>query len=288
MAILTNFTTAIGGVLNGDYKELVNITPTLQNVINGFDGLVLIREKLMTSRTTGTLWYKGQVLGFTVEDLVRKSKIADKTSIPDTVRDPSNVETLTANPYYLTLGTTGNENLTRNYVKFPNDTRSSFRSPGVFPRVGTDATANSLKSDGFSFGGIRIHNGSDENWSSGCIIFSRIRNANGTLKNDLEGSHFLTKWIYNHLGFAQGKSSSRIIIINEFEFPQDLPKTQTTGVIIDQTTNQPIQGTQIQIVNPTPPPGTQIQIVNPTPTPTNSIQVEGFDESSLTASEDEE
>jgi hypothetical protein len=250
MALLTNSTTAIGGVLNGSYKELKDIPSSLQGLINTFDGLVLIRETLTPTRTTGTLWYKGQVLGLTVEDVVRKKKIDATTAIPDSSPGIGTFNPLTAKSYNITLDITGKASLERCYVKFPNDTRAKFRSPGVFPRVGTDPSAAAFSFDGLSFGGIRIHNGSDENWSEGCIIFSRTRNLNGTLKNDLPGAHLLTQWMYNNLGFSLGKNTAQIIVINEFEFPKDPPKTETTGVIIDQTTNLPIKGVEIQLISP--------------------------------------
>jgi hypothetical protein len=251
MALLTNSTTAIGGALNGSYKELKDIPSSLQGLINTFEGLVLIREKATSKRTTGTLWYKGQVLGFTVEDVVRKKKIDATTAIPDSSLGIGAFNPLTAKSYNLTLDITGKASLERCYVKFPQDKRAKFRSPGVFPRVGTDPSAAAFSFDGLSFGGIRIHNGSDENWSEGCIIFSRTRNPTDTLINDLPGAHLLTKWIYNNLGFSSGKSTAQIIVINEFEFPKDPPKTETTGVIIDQTTNLPIKGVEIQLISPT-------------------------------------
>jgi hypothetical protein len=251
MALLTNSTTAIGGALNGSYKELKDIPSSLQGLINTFNGLVLIREMLTPKRTTGTLWYKGQVLGFTVEDVVRKKKIAETTAIPDSSPGIGTFDPLAAKSYNLTLDITGNENLKRCYVKFPNDSRAKFRSPGVFPRVGTDPSAAAFSFDGLSFGGIRIHNGTNESWSEGCILFSRTRNSDGTLINDVEGAKSLTKWIYNNLGFSLGKNTAQMIVINEFEFPKDPPKTETTGVIIDQTTNLPIKGVEIQLISPT-------------------------------------
>jgi hypothetical protein len=251
MALLTNSNTAIGGALNGSYKELKDIPSSLQGLINTFNGLVLIREMLTPKRTTGTLWYKGQVLGFTVEDVVRKKKIAETTAIPDSSPGIGTFDPLAAKSYNLTLDITGNENLKRCYVKFPNDSRAKFRSPGVFPRVGTDPSAAAFSFDGLSFGGIRIHNGTNESWSEGCILFSRTRNSDGTLINDVEGAKSLTKWIYNNLGFSLGKNTAQMIVINEFEFPKDPPKTETTGVIIDQTTNLPIKGVEIQLIFPT-------------------------------------
>jgi hypothetical protein len=268
MVTLINQTTDIGGVLNGEYKPLNEIHPSIQKIINEFEGLVLIREKLLKSRTTGTLWYKGKVLCFTVEDLVRKKKTDDITAIPDVIKDVTNIETLDPKPYYLTLDTTGNKNLVKNYVKFPNDKRTIFRSPGVFARVGTDITAVNLNFDGLSFGGIRIHAGSSENSSSGCIIISRTRKADGTVLSDLEASHNVTKWIYNNLeigkydGKPSGNNFSRMIVINEFEFPPPPPITETSATVVNEETNQPINGVTIE-------PLSNVPLLSPTLLPSN-------------------
>ena len=67
MAIFTNKTTIIGGLLNGSYEELSLLPTTVQRIVNDFNGLVLIREKRIDGkRTLGTLWSKGEILCFTV------------------------------------------------------------------------------------------------------------------------------------------------------------------------------------------------------------------------------
>lgn len=248
MAISSNENTAIGGFLNGEYIPLNELSLFSQKMVNGFDGLVLIREKLLSSRTKGTLWYKGKKLIFTVEDLVTRKKIYGGSAVPDNVKDPSKTDTFPPNPYYLTLDTTGKDSLTKNYVKFPNDKRSRFRSPGVFSRVGTEITGVNLEFDGFSFAGIRIHAGSSENSSEGCIIVSRTRNANSTVTLDVEGSKALTKWIYNNLGFASGKNYAKIMIINNFDLPPPPPTVNSSITVINSETNQPIEGVQVNII----------------------------------------
>jgi hypothetical protein len=138
-----------------------------------------------------------KVLGFTVEDPVRTTKIDDKTAIPNGF-------------FNIVLDTTGNPGLTACYVRFPNDSRAKFKSPGVFPKIGTSTDGNTLKGYGLSFGGIRIHNGTDENWSSGCIIYSSERLSDGRIKNDIEHCKALTKLIYDN-------KITQIVVTNEFQ-----------------------------------------------------------------------
>jgi hypothetical protein len=151
------------------------------------------------------MWYNKKVLGFTVEDPIRKIKIDDKTAIPNGF-------------FNVVLDTTGNSSLTKCYVRFPNDSRSKFKSPGVFPKIGTSTDGNFLKGYGLSFGGIRIHNGTDENWSSGCIIYSSERLSDGRLKNDVNHCKALTKLIYEN-------KIDKIAVTNEFEINQGAKTT---------------------------------------------------------------
>lgn len=241
MAQAQQFSTQIGGNLTGTYQAPNELPASIEKVIREYDGLVLIRESTNNKRTIGSLWYKGKLLGFTVEDPTTGRYASGTASITANIQRPSNdYGTLTAKSWKLTMDVTGNQNLERCYVKFPNDSRPKFRSPGVFPRLGS--------------GGIRIHNGSDEGWSSGCVIFSRTRNSNGTLKNDVEGAKLLTKFIYNTFGFARGKNSSNFLIIDAFKFPKETPRAEAEGVIVDNTTGTPIQGAVIQ-----PPPAPNVE-----------------------------
>jgi len=264
--IANNLPTIIGGNLNGSFKELKDINLSIQNIINNYDGIVLIRERIIEGtlkpfvdsdgnnanrgggRTIGTFWYKGQILGFTVEDFVRNKKIYGATAIPDTI--PNNalfdIETLSPNSYNLTLDTTGKESLKKFYVKFPQDKRSIFRSPGVFPRIGTDVTAVNLKKDSIVFDGIRIHGGKSEDNSYGCIIFSRTRNADGTLVSDLDGCHLLTKWIYNNQKFIEGKKISKLMVLNEFEISKSSESNKVTLKVVNSQTNKDIPNVTVK------------------------------------------
>lgn len=187
----------VGGTPSGEYIPYENLSTNAKGLLNLPNTLVVVREFSNAKRTGGTMWYNKKVLGFTVEDPVRNVKIAGRTAIPNGF-------------FNVVLDTTGNDFLTRCYVRFPNDSRSKFKNPGVFPRVGTSADGASLKGYGLSFAGIRIHNGTDEGWSEGCIIYSSERLSDGRLKNDVDHCKALTKLIYDN-------KIVKIVVTNEFQ-----------------------------------------------------------------------
>jgi hypothetical protein len=195
----------VGGTPSGEYIPYDKLSDKAKGLINMPNTLVVVREFSTNKRTGGTMWYNKKVLGFTVEDPIRKIKIDDKTAIPNGF-------------FNVVLDTTGNSSLTKCYVRFPNDSRSKFKSPGVFPKIGTSTDGNFLKGYGLSFGGIRIHNGTDENWSSGCIIYSSERLSDGRLKNDVNHCKALTKLIYEN-------KIDKIAVTNEFEINQGAKTT---------------------------------------------------------------
>jgi len=218
----------IAGVPSGASIPLEKLSSKSRSFAQSTQQLTLVREWTKGDRTAGTLWYGGKILGFTVEDAIRNTKLNGRTAIPKGI-------------FNLTLDTTGNESLKRNYVQFPGDNRQKFRSPGVFPRIGSDAGAVNLEGYGLNFAGIRIHNGTDEGWSEGCIIYSSKRNNDGTLLNDLGHCKALTKLIYDN-------DIKKIVVTNEWE---------------NTTSPSP------QSLQPTPPP-----IVNNSLTPTNPINTQ--------------
>jgi hypothetical protein len=187
----------VGGTPSGEYIPYDNLSSKAKGLVNLPNTLVVVREFSNAKRTGGTMWYNKKVLGFTVEDPVRTTKIDDKTAIPNGF-------------FNIVLDTTGNPGLTACYVRFPNDSRAKFKSPGVFPKIGTSTDGNTLKGYGLSFGGVRIHNGTDENWSSGCIIYSSERLSDGRIKNDIEHCKALTKLIYDN-------KITQIVVTNEFQ-----------------------------------------------------------------------
>jgi hypothetical protein len=187
-----------GGSISGVFKPLNTLTPSTQELIKKENNdLILVREGSNISRSSGTLWYKGNVIGYTVEDPVRNDKIKGQTAIPK-------------GTYNIVLDTTNNIGLAkRDSVSFPNSI-GKFKFPGVLPRVGTDKGAISLKGPGtLNFAGIRIHSGKDESWSEGCIIYSSKRNKDGTLILDTNHTKVLTKLIFDN-------KINKIVIINDF------------------------------------------------------------------------
>ena len=154
------------------------------------DILTVVRESSSDKGTPGTMWWGNNVIGVTLEDPVRSPgvKVSGDTAI-------------SKGEYKISLDTTGKQSLVGNYVRFPNDSRAKFRSPGVFPRVLNVP----------QFEGIRIHAGGTKYSSAGCLLFSKTRLRDGiNIQFSLNDSHWLTKLIYDN-------SISGIIYINEWE-----------------------------------------------------------------------
>ena len=69
-----------------EYIQYNSFPTMVQNYIKNYNGLVLIREKIIDGRRTqGTLWYKLTPLGATVEDIPRDQKVYGQTAIPSTI-----------------------------------------------------------------------------------------------------------------------------------------------------------------------------------------------------------
>jgi hypothetical protein len=196
----------IAGTPSGASIPLNKLSSKSKGFVQSTNQLTLVREWTNDKRTAGTMWYGGKILGFTVEDAIRTTKLAGKTAIPK-------------GNFNLALDKTGVPSLERNYVKFPGDNRTAFRT-GVFPRIGSSKDAVTLEGYGLSFAGIRIHNGTNEGWSEGCVIYSSIRNNDGTLKDDLNHCKALTKFIYDN-------NITKITITNEWENNPPINQTQT-------------------------------------------------------------
>jgi hypothetical protein len=260
----------IGGniALEGTSVPINYLPPSIQNYINNFtEGLVLVRERNSATRCKGTLWYRGEILGFTVEDVVRAYgvKKSGTTAIPDNISDPElfRKQSLGTGAYYLNFRQTGVKSLTRNYIDFPNDESSTYKT-GVFPHLG-GTPGGSVRRDQVYFSGVRIHSGKDETYSSGCIIFGRVQDDNyrltlttnsigpvtsypGSKYGDIEGCQLLSQFIYNTFGFAQGKRNCKMMIINAFDFPIYTPP-ETKGKIVDSNSKLPINNNiRLQII----------------------------------------
>ena len=198
-SVQTGITTdpATGGRIGAGYVPLEGLSKSTQNLIKTSPGLILVREGATKYRTAGTLWYRGKVIGYTVEDAVRTKKIEEETAIP-------------AGTFNIFLDITGKNSLKDSYVQFPDSTIARERNPGVFSRVGTTPDAIVLTASGLSFQGIRIHRGIAEGSSHGCIIYSSYRFEDGKVKKDIPHNERLTRLI-------KSDGIKSITIIDEFK-----------------------------------------------------------------------
>lgn len=152
-------------------------------------GLVLVREASDDRRSIGTLWFNKSPIGYTVEDPVRQSKIRNVTAVPAYV-------------YNIGLRTTARTQLNRCAISLGNSL--------VLPAIGTDSGCVNIKVGNIAFSGCRIHDGVDETWSSGCIIYSDKEVSPGKLVQNPKAVQDLSKLILsNHI--------DKISVINEFE-----------------------------------------------------------------------
>jgi hypothetical protein len=251
-----NLSTPIGGNLKGKYINFDSLPIPIQLLLSNPKYVVLVRETTTTQtagggRTSGTMWNNKQVLGFTVEDAVRDKKIQDKTAIPDTISDPSKFNGIPSNVYNIILSSyTGND-----YIK-----KSFYNGTGMRVSSKGDSSGQSIyEADVFApttfttgtvaFAGVFIHQGGSENASSGCIIFSRTKNLDGTIASDLPAVQGLNKYLQSIKLIGKGKLQ-QFVIVDLWGFPPPEPIITPTAVIINSETNQPIQEVQTQIVNP--------------------------------------
>lgn len=254
-----NLLTPIGGILKGKYIHYNPLPESIRLLISNPKYIVLVRETTTTQtagggRTSGTMWHNKQVLGFTVEDAIRDKKIQDQTAIPDTIQDPSKFNGIPSNTYNIILSSsTGNE-----YIK-----KSFYNGTGLRVSSKSDPTGQSVyESDVFApetftqgtiaFSGVFIHQGGSETASSGCIIFSKTKNVNGTILTDVVAVQGLNKYLQSTGLIGKGKTQ-QFVIVNLWEFPPPPPITNTIAVIVNSETNQPIQEVQTQIINSSNP-----------------------------------
>lgn len=224
----------LGVKMYGSYVKKNDLPLYTRACITEFDGLVLVRESIVGNRTIGTLWHKNQVLAFTVEDIPRAKKIDEKTSIPasDDMSWKDSYEKggqvfVDPDAYWLHLTRTGKDFIRESFVNLnvpywdkkkqewtrkdetvgPLLTTSRFRKSSSTAKENNNAglvidkdilgSKSETSSKGFGkFDGIRIHQGTSEKSSHGCIIISGHRNSNGTLKTDIPICKALTKYIY--------------------------------------------------------------------------------------------
>lgn len=267
MATAVNQPAVIGGELNGSYIPLNELPPSLQKLISDSGKVVIIRESTNLTtpgggRTSGTMWYKGNILGFTVEDAIREDKkVQDKTAIPDIIQDASKFNGLPSTFYNIILSTvTGNNFIRSSFYKGNGLRVSSAKDPtgtniyesDVFvPQSFETATGPKGNPVGVAFSGVFIHHGSSEKASSGCIIFSKTRKIDNTIVESISNVQNLNKYLVDQGIVGKGKLQ-QLVVINLWEFPTPPPITTSTGIVVSLDTNQPITDIVIESITPLP------------------------------------
>jgi uncharacterized cupredoxin-like copper-binding protein len=187
--------------------------------------------------------------GFAVEDAIRDKKIQDQTAIPDTIEDPIKFDGIPSNVYNIILSpSTGND-----YIK-----KSFYNGTGLRISSKSDSTGQSIyETDTFTpgtfttgnvaFTGVFIHQGGSEAASSGCIIFSKTKNVNGTILTDVAAVQGLNRYLQSTGLVGKGKTQ-QFVVVNLWEFPFPSPMTNTVAVVVNSETNQPIQEVQTQTI----------------------------------------
>lgn len=230
--------------LVGEYIQYKDLLPIAQQYVKNFDGLVVIREKELPmegrKRAVGTLWYKNQLLGFTVEDITREEKIKGQTAIPANL---TFISPPSKGYYNIVLDKTGVPELEPNYVKFPNDKREDFKT-GVMIRVGTNESATKIEGNpNLSFDGVRIHHGGTENYSAGCLIYSRQRFKDGTVLDDKSEGYQINQTLIKYVYF---NNINKIVYIDYFNL-SDNTDYNLRGKVINKIDNQFLKGAKINI-----------------------------------------
>ena len=258
---IKTYVSPIGVTPVGDYVHSKNLPAFVMKAVREYRGLVLVREKVVGNRCWGTLWSRGKPLCFTVEDIPRDKKIYGVTAIPasdDASWEDASIRgdkvKVKPSSYYITLDNTSNKTIAKGYVKLniedydDDDQKWVVREKNVVPRLSTSLLRYSKTSGGYKlgeyvkgsktetakkgfgqFGGIRIHQGASERSSEGCIIVSRTRNSNGTLKEDLGCAMQLTKFIYKKKYY----NKKALVIFDAFKLPKDQSKKYLLGKVVD-------------------------------------------------------
>lgn len=257
----SNLSTPIGGALNGAYIKYDLLPESIKILISNTNYVTLVREQTTSTssgggRTSGTMWYNKQILGFTVEDVVRDKKIQNKTAIPDTIEDPSKFNGIPSNVYTIRLTTSATEFIEKSFYNGKGMTIES--------KSAKNGSRQILESDVFespdfatdrgnlAFDGVFIHQGNSEGSSAGCIIFSRTKKADKTITLDAAGVQNLNKFLSENVKLIGSGKTQQFVIVNLWEFPNPPLTTTTSGTIINGQTNQPITGVQVNVIPPTP------------------------------------
>ena len=282
--------------LSGNYVGLEEMPFSLKKLILATEKIVVLRESTSKAkikpggkgggRTTGTMWYKGEVVGFTVEDAVREEKIMHVTAIPDTTppsltdllkdefseeyyKDPA---ALPPSTYNLVLGATNSAFISKTHYKGQGLRISSKSDPSgtnIFTEdVNAELGFQNRERDGkeLAFDGVMLHHGGNENASSGCIIFGTQRKGEGTVSSSPGEVIALNKYLQDQ-GIVGKGILDNLVILDLNKIPKDIP--QMSGEIIDGTTGRPIPGTEVVmerlVMKSLEQPSGITDIVRPTP-----------------------
>tara|TARA_R110001606_G_scaffold397970_2_gene575900 strand:- start:1012 stop:1977 length:966 start_codon:yes stop_codon:yes gene_type:complete len=269
MALISNISSPISStlgsfILNGNYEDIETMPNSLKKLVLESNKIIIVRETSETTdyktvqtssgprvrgggRTTGTMWYRGEILGFTVEDAVRDKKIRDVTAIPDTIIDPSKVQALGSHTYNIIRKGTGSSYISQ--TQYPQGSGlvlkiSSKSDPTGNKILKDDVSAPENFSGKIAYTGVAIHQGGSENASSGCIIFGTQRKSDGKVSSNAKEIQALHKYLLDNNIIGSGKFD-QLVIINLWEVPKDIP--EAFGEIIDGETGLPIPGTKLKL-----------------------------------------
>lgn len=267
--------------LEGEYVPIEEMPHSLQKILLNTEKVVIIREEQKAEgglRTTGTMWYKKQVLGFTVEDHVRDIKIYGETAIPDTIIDPKNISTaLPEHSYNITLGGSANDFITPvlyegqvlrissasdekhvGTIIYTKDVFHPDQDPVAIEKFISHPSTRFDKEgkpredflgSSVAFSGVLIHHGHSEGFSAGCIIFGNKRSNDGKLLSSKDNyknipyNKALNKYLQEQKVVVKGKRQ-QLLIINLWEVPKD--RKEAFGEIIDGETGKIIPGTEVK------------------------------------------
>jgi hypothetical protein len=239
----TNLPTPIGGNLNGKYINFNSLPNSIQILISNPKYVVVVRETTTYQtadggRTSGTVWYNKQILGFLVEDAVRTKKISLKTAIPDTIQDASKFNGVPSNVYNIVLTTsTGKDFIRKSFIDGYGMRVSSKSDPSGMNIYEADVFVDddfAVDRETLAYDGVFIHQGTSEKSSAGCLIFSRTRNSDGTLIEDVDALHKLNKYLRSIGLIGKGKLQ-QLAIVNLWAFPFPSSTSKATVTVVNKS-----------------------------------------------------
>lgn len=272
MPIYKNHKGILNTNLNGEYLDITEMSPISAQFVKNFNGLVVVREYYESSNSlgatngymAGTLWYKGNVLAFTVEDPPAQSKVwkSKKGGFTSNIKDarilpngwerdtagviaiPGNLSTLYQHPPKQKSYKLRAISASPNFVKYSKGSNGK-----ILQVVGVND--KSIPED-LRFTGILIHGGSNAGWSHGCLIISDTRYSPNKIRLAYDFIPKLTNFvIQNNIkkityidDFSAPKISTRYNIKGGVKLAPPLPPEpkiiQINGVSVEIPINPPL------------------------------------------------